>query len=254
MKTAICTMAIGEQFQHYARMMVLSLRRWGGYDGDIFTFGDTPTKGLESEAEFRKQDPVTVHGHPFMEPDVYMGKAAMCKVLLDDGYDRVIYTDADCLAIRSIAPLFEKAATVVMNKDRNLDTPVGESEWHNGCMAPPEREAAKHAPINAGTFGGHGSFFAKMIEAWQLLYEAAAWRGKPKRSRDMAALNLWAMYHKKDWQYFDDYQVHCLSRDVPDPMPSQTVMLHFTDQSLKKMGSTFDKLCSGEVTYATSDG
>jgi len=115
MKTLVYTLAIGDECWSQIYWMVQSLRKLGGFGGDIKVFTDKKRGGLTDATLEVLPDLITLR-----RPQ--MGKSLIGKQLPVADYDRIVWMDADVVTVRDVARIFELPGLslpveVVVNKE-----------------------------------------------------------------------------------------------------------------------------------------
>jgi hypothetical protein len=149
-----------------AKFMVLSLLRTK-FDGDIIVFKNTPEPlFLIPRAGVRE---VLVETPP-PEDELFWDHAQSWKFRVRNqldvsGYERVLFLDADCLALRSINPLLQGDWDIAVYAEP--DSWAG-MKWYNCFVSEEEARQRPKAPgINGGTLAVRAELYHEVMETWE---------------------------------------------------------------------------------------
>ena len=165
-------------------MLVLSLLRTR-FDGDIVVFKTCPEPlflvprvGVR-EVLIDAGDPGSLHFWDYAQA----WKFRVRDHLEVNGYDKVIFLDADCLALRDIGPLLEG--------DWDLRAYAEPNSWVGNrifnCFVSKEEAKATKAPgINGGLLAVRAAIYHGVMQTWERIHFGPSPR--PKHFADQAAL------------------------------------------------------------------
>jgi len=196
-----------------AKMLVLSLLRTG-FQGDIVVLKNS-SEPLFLMARLGVTEIQIDAGDPGEEN--YWNHAQAWKFRAHErldvtGYDKVLYLDADCLALQDPTPLLRGAWDVGFYREPG--TTVGMANY-NAFFTPAECRKRKEAGVNAGLLAVRASCFHRVMRQWQRIYKGPAARSK--YFADQAALNRLIADTKLRTREFTRAQV--ASPFSHDPLP-----------------------------------
>jgi hypothetical protein len=177
--------AEGQRF--LGRMLVSSLLRTF-FTGDIVVFrnGENPLflverKGLEEV----QVETTPILGHEGAE-EAWRWKYRVAEQLDVTGYDKVMFLDADCLALRNIDHLLEGDWDIAYQTQRGER---GDGAMFNGFLTDAEMaRAAAQDGVNSGSFAVRAELFHEVIREWQRIDEGEMVRPE-SGFRDQASWN-----------------------------------------------------------------
>ena len=167
-----------------AKFLVLSLLRTR-FSGDIVVFKNTRTPlFMVPRAGVRE---VFIEAGPPQDEDFWdhaqSWKFRVRHELKVEGYDKVLFLDADCLALRSLDPLLEGDWDVAVYPEPG--SRAGEL-WFN-CFIPDEEAAGLTCEgINGGTLAVRAERYHEVMAEWERVHFGPAPR--PRFFADQAAL------------------------------------------------------------------
>jgi hypothetical protein len=88
-------------------------------------------------------------------------------------YDRVMFIDADCIALRNIDHLLEGDWDIAYQPERG--EPITTSDF-NGYLSGEEMSSMSRPGINSGAFSIRGTIFNAVMEHWEKVHEGLASR------------------------------------------------------------------------------
>lgn len=88
-------------------------------------------------------------------------------------YDRVMFIDADCIALRNIDHLLEGHWDITYQQERS--EPITTSDF-NGYLTEKEMDSLRRPGINSGSFAIRGRIFDSVMEHWEKVHEGPALR------------------------------------------------------------------------------
>ncbi len=168
-----------------ARMLVLSLLRTG-FEGDIVVLKNSPAPLFQMPRAGVTEILIDA-GDPGAEDYWNHAQAWKFRVheLIDARrYDKILYLDADCLALRDLTPLLHGAWDVGFY--REAGTTMGMTNF-NCFFTPAEARKLRRGGVNAGVLAVRASCFHQVMRQWQRIHDGPAPR--PKYFTDQAALN-----------------------------------------------------------------
>ena len=167
-----------------AKFFVLSLLRTR-FNGDIVVFKNTPAP-LFPVARAGVREVLIDAGEP---GDVRFWDYAQAwkfrvRHLLDvSSYDRVLFLDADCLALRNLGPLLEGDWDLRVYAEPG--SKAGMKAFN--CFIPKnDPRARSREGINGGAIAVRAALYHETMEAWERIHDGASVR--PKFFADQAAL------------------------------------------------------------------
>ena len=177
--------AEGQRF--LGKMLVSSLLRTF-FTGDIVVFrnGENPLflverKGLEEV----HVETLPIIGHEGAE-EAWRWKYRVAEQLDVRGYDKVMFLDADCLALRNIDHLLKGGWDIAYQTQRGER---GDGVMFNGFLSDGEMaRAAGQDGVNSGSFAVRAEIFHKVIREWQRVDEGEMTRPE-SGFRDQASWN-----------------------------------------------------------------
>ena len=167
-----------------AKFLVLSLLRTK-FDGDIVVFKNSdvplfmvPRAGVR-EVFIQTPDP---------DRELYWDYAQSFKFRVRHylevaDYDKVLFLDADCLALRSIEPLIEGDWDLAVYPEPG--TRAG-SKWFNCFISEDDGAMMKEEGINGGTIAVRAELYQDVMAEWERIHFGPSPR--PKFCADQAAL------------------------------------------------------------------
>jgi hypothetical protein len=158
------------------------------FTGDIVVFrnGENPLflverKGLEEV----HLETLPILGHEGAE-EAWRWKYRVAEQLDVTGYDKVLFLDADCLALRNIDHLLEGDWDIAYQTQRGER---GNGFMFNGFLTDPEMErAAGQDGVNSGSFAVRAEIFHEVVREWQRIDEGEMTRPE-SGFRDQASWN-----------------------------------------------------------------
>jgi hypothetical protein len=165
--------AEGQRF--LAKMLISSLLRTC-FNGDIVVFRNSETplflverKGLEEV--FIETPVLEGDARAF---DAWCWKYRAAELLDVRGYDKVLFLDADCLALRTIDHLLEGDWGVRYQPEKGMP---GDGSCYNASYTEEEMAIAKERlPVNSGTLAIRAEVFQEVMQRWQEIDEAPRYR------------------------------------------------------------------------------
>lgn len=163
MKSLIYTVAYGQDYWEQAKIMVASLRTWGGYEGDVIVYADHDGV-IDGARVMRDTTPLAL-------PHIFMARAMLGRNL-PGGYDRILSLDADIAVINSIQPILEFPYKLSLPPERisHLDHCrdwffMPGTDIHEGDIG-----------YNAGTIGAEAGLFHRLCHVWwDFMLERKSW-------------------------------------------------------------------------------
>jgi hypothetical protein len=226
-----------------ARMLAASLTR-SHFDGDIVIFHNWKEPifrvlrhGLH---EFYLEVP-EIHGHDGAA-EAWCWKYRVRQWLNAAAYDKVLFLDADCLALRNIDHLLEGDWDIAYQpeRERKISCPQ-----FSCFLSDEERDTLKRPGVNSGTLAVRGGIFEDVMAEWEridegeppqgrvcsdqgswnrlLLDNALYWQGNASprwraRSFERGEVQFPMYLHPKYGDYKDASLVHCLGGDTQDKL------------------------------------
>lgn len=211
MSNLIYTLAIGEQYRRYATIMVDSVRRFGGFDGDMVVISDLATE-IEG-AEVRRDSGTLALHVPHMAKALHGFNAGR-------DYDKVMFLDADVVCVNPISTLFAA---------EELSAPVEcliTNEWNGFFGLPSEPPKEGEFGFNSGTVVAAGRDWKAICERWwNAMIEYKAWTLQGYDQPVFNHLNRSGAFHVKP---FNREWVHFLTDDSY-PVSNETILIHVKD-------------------------
>lgn len=246
-RIAIYTIAFDAKHRHLAGLMVESCRRWGKFDGDIIVFsnGSVDTAAQVESIVPHLRD---IHG---TYSDLFISKVTLGKLLLERGYDVLLYIDADCLILQNLDGFIDTLRGGLRFCEARIGWPVGRRDrsWHGGCLTPEEMREAREmclAPINAGILGGPRSELERLFPEWDHIHEHEPFYGTITQYREQSALNRWAFADTR-WEFFPDGWIEFGDFWRLRMRSDRTRILHFLHKNSDHMAEAFSYLERGEM-------
>ena len=151
-----------------AKFLVLSLLRTR-FSGDIVVFKNTPAPlFMVPRAQVREVfvETAAPEGEEFWDY-AQAWKFRVREQLDVRGYDKVLFLDADCLALRNINAMLEGEWDLAFYPEPGSDATM---EWFN-CFIP-EAEAAvlKAEGVNGGILGVRAGLYHEVMETWERIH------------------------------------------------------------------------------------
>lgn len=245
------------RFLQAVEWCVTSLRRWGGYAGEVAVITDQAPHALPASVraeatlvcvdESRLRDPA----HARSAHDRYLVARLRVHHLIDlAAYDRVLYVDCDVLAIRDIGPLLAGLDTFRYSREfQPMSAPM-----YSGCLTDAEMEEARwRRGINSGVFGAPAPYLGECLDRWQALLDT-----RPHaQAYDQAALNALVLRGLIRARPLPAFSVgYPVLADFAEHFRAQTCLLHYCGNREKKfsrMAAHFDDLAAGRRTRIFSD-
>jgi hypothetical protein len=104
-------------------------------------------------------------------------------------YERILFTDCDCLILNDPTPLFDYEEDIVWVGEPGKT--IG-SRWHRGYFTPDELVSLSYLQgINAGTFSIKGSRFLEVADAMISLMAGGAWEPEFVDAESLPQKVLW---------------------------------------------------------------
>ncbi len=201
----ICFDAPGSEGNRFlAKMLVSSLLRTY-FTGDIVVFRNSPNplflverKGLEEVY----LDTPQLAGTTGAE-DAWCWKYKVAEMLDVAGYDKVLFLDADFLALRNIDHLLEGDWDIRYQPERGH---AGDEDSYAAYYTPAEMAlAVQRTGVNSGSLAVRAECFHEVMAAWQKIDEGV--RMRDTGFWDQASWNALLLRHTKE-------------RGLPAPIPS----------------------------------
>ncbi len=167
-----------------AKFLVLSLLRTR-FDGDIVVFKNTPMPlFMVPRAGVRE----VVVETPGPDSGDFWEYAQAFKFLVRHhldvaGYDKVLFLDADCMALRSLDPLLEGDWDLAMYPEPGSWAGM---HWFNCFISEEEAAGVKSEGINGGTLAVRAEHYQDVMAEWERIHIGPSPR--PKFFADQAAL------------------------------------------------------------------
>ncbi|MBC8143414.1 MAG: hypothetical protein H7Y38_18455, partial [Armatimonadetes bacterium] len=156
----------GDTFYENLRLSIDALRDFGVYSGEILVFSDRAFT-------YRGSQNIVL---PLADAKESVAIRIACYRYFDfAAYDRVLFLDADILACRPVAPLFDLPETFIYfpQDDRYFTSGIIDALYFDADMW--RRHWWKH-PLNAGQFVLAGSRFAAFMQKWEAVCDWFAHR------------------------------------------------------------------------------
>lgn len=238
-------------------MWIKSLRGWGGFTGDVVLHVNDidnplwdPVRELATLRDIAPwYDDQYIQTHA---PDpaafnavgnIHMMKLITAKAFVEEnpGYDVILTTDVDVIAVRSIEPMLRvvTAKKPIFLATGNKGIPIGNWCGSNGYLDDEEVVWS----VERGTRELCSAFIMgtpeKIIEVTSSAIETVNTR-RYRTNRgledhfEQAAVNLWAFQHHDEFSYMDRWVVQGMSRPWMRPHPD-TCLVHFFARNKDKM-------------------
>ncbi len=222
MKFVVYTLAYGEQYRKWAAYLADTLRRRGGYRGDIVIFADGPVD--TKVAEVRSTEPYWEELFPEHFLNCCFSRIPMGRALLAEGYEGMFYCDADCLTIRPLQRLFERMNDRLLVTWDKQPKPMGQSRHHRGFLNLAER-TSELPSLNAGTFLGRAEVLADLFPEYERICREDNFGVLDNRAcLEQSALNAWCLRNPGRWELLPRGWIW--GADTPQPT-DKAVILHF---------------------------
>jgi hypothetical protein len=153
MKTLIYTIAYGDECWECARLMVLSLRSFGQYTGEVIVYAD---RDGPMEGATVMRDTV-----PTVFPWPHMAKAMFGRSIPTD-YDRILFFDADLVILNPVQPLIEYPGDICLPIEMSEGAVIWKDWFSLPCF--PVREG--DWGLNSGTISCKGSLWQEVCHQW----------------------------------------------------------------------------------------
>ena len=167
-----------------ARMLVSSLVRTH-FDGDVVIFHnwEEPIFRVLRHGvhEIRVKAP-EIHGLPGAE-EAWCWKYRVRAWLEAAAYDKVLFLDADCLALRNLDHLLEGEWDIAFQPETGLSITLPQFSCF---LTDEERRTLKRNGVNSGTLAVRGSQFSEIMEEWERIDS-----GEPKQPRHCSDQGSW---------------------------------------------------------------
>lgn len=179
MRTLIYSLAVGDAAWDMATLMVKSLRQFGNFGGDIHIYTERDAK-MDGAKTIRLPDLLLM-------PHATMGKVYIGKTLNTWLYDKVVWIDADVVAIQDVAPVFELLGTHIAG-ERILTQEFEIASW----SIPEAPCAIGDLGVNTGLVMADAQDWRTICQTWwNGLMDAQGWR-RPAPFYDQCVFNhLW---------------------------------------------------------------
>jgi hypothetical protein len=239
--------AEGQRF--LGKMLVSSLLRTF-FTGDIVVFrnGENPLflverKGLEEV----HVETLPILGHEGAE-EAWRWKYRVAAQLDVTGYDKVMFLDADCLALRNIDHLLEGDWDIAYQTQRGER---GDGIMFNGFLTDGEMVgAARQDGVTSGSFAVRAEIFHEVIREWQRIDEGEMTRPE-SGFRDQASWNalLWrrAVFRIQDSVFSGSEGEAALWRAVPFPEGEIQFPLYLDPHFLSYSKAALTHNCGGNT-------
>jgi hypothetical protein len=174
----------GDEFKEMAAHCVRSLRGIGQFDGEILVVTpamDDHLRGISNIA--------TVLIHSF-QTHIMMDRLFAMDLIDASRYRSMLALDADILAMRDVAPLFDSDDEVLYMEEywqTIADRPLGDTMYTHGMSRDERQRFSACRPINVGHYTIAGSIFADVRRIYHNLVDAS---GELVFGSDQAAFNL----------------------------------------------------------------
>jgi len=252
-RTVIFTIATGDKWRGLAGLLIATLRRFGGYQDDVVAFADGPVDGA-------RVLPVSEIYEEAMDGEAAITNIHACRIggarkMLEAGYDRIFYCDADCLAVRPIGELLElvDGDHLVVNPDNAWveGTLAIESRWHSGFIrTPEERQRCRDLSmptINAGTWLGTASALGELLDDYYKIWRYGHYSSAAsERCREQAAFNYWCLRNHERIRYMPHRWIFCNVVGTWVKPPACTRIVHFFHQNVGMMPEYYERMLSGD--------
>lgn len=153
MKTLIYTLAYGDECWECARMMVLSLRSYGQYQGEIIVYSDRDAP-MEGATVMRDTLPCVL-------PEVHMAKAMFGRSL-PTYYERILFFDADLVILNPVQPMIDYPGDISLPVEMTEETVI----WKDWFSLPVAPCVVGDLGLNAGTIACRGSLWQEVCHTW----------------------------------------------------------------------------------------
>lgn len=168
-----------------AKMLVLSLLRTG-FDGDIMVLKNSPEPLFLVARKGVREMLIDVGDPGALDywDHVQAWKFRLHDLLEVDGYDKVMFMDADHMALGDVTPMLEGSWDLGFYREPG--TWIGH-ENYNCFFTKTEARHCKDQGINAGMFAVRASRYHAVMAEWARIFDGPAKR--EKHFTDQAALN-----------------------------------------------------------------
>lgn len=135
-------------------------------------------------------------------------------------YDRVMFIDADSIALRNIDHLLEGNWDIAYQPERGV--PIATSDFY-GYLNPAEMKTLKRFGINSGAFAVRGAIFDSVMEHWEKVHEGPVFRQTTFLEQSAWNRVILDTHHK----------VHAFERDgIMFPCQKESEFSNYIDASL----------------------
>jgi hypothetical protein len=177
-------------YRFLGKMLASSLLRTY-FTGDILVFRNSPQPMFLVERKGMEEiyvDTPQIGGQAGAE-DAWGWKYKVARMIDTNGYDKVLFLDADCLALRNIDHLLEGDWDIRYQPERGRKA---NGSTFNGYFTNEEiGTATEREGINSGTFAVRAELFHEVMAAWAAIDTKLMVRGS--RCRDQASWNALMM-------------------------------------------------------------
>jgi hypothetical protein len=182
----------GEGMRFLVKMLLSSLLRTH-FSGDIVVFHNSQTplflverKGLQEV--FLDVPPLT--GEALAE-NAWCWKYRVAELIDASAYDKIMFLDADCLALRNVDHLLEGDWDIRYQPERGQKACENS---YNAFFTEDEMTAAKtRTAVNSGTWAVRGDVYHEVMQKWREIDESE--RQRPSGFWDQASWNTLLMRH-----------------------------------------------------------
>ena len=155
-----------------AKLLVSSLRR-SFFDGDILVIHNSPNPvflmELAGVREIQMETPLLAGDELARYAMAFKPKVS--EWIDTDLYSKILFLDADCIALRNIDHLLEPDADMIIQRERGR--PIQE-EVFSAYLTEQERAESKDWGINSGTWAVRASRYRELMGKWDDLQQQPA--------------------------------------------------------------------------------
>jgi hypothetical protein len=175
-----------------AKMLAASLSRTQFF-GNVMIFHNSsaPIFFLERKGvEEINIEPETPEDRLELAEEAWKWKYRVRKFIDAERYDKILFLDADCLALRNLDHLLDGEWDIAFQRERGLNIQMAQFQCF---LTNEERRGLKIDGVNSGTLAVRGSIFQEVMAEWERIDESEP--PQPRFCSDQASWNRLLLDH-----------------------------------------------------------